>query len=71
MVQELIMFAGQVLDNMFKYILVGIVLGYAFSFVSPEWYSFVSSNFIHFCRWVELPDSAWIMRDKYIFFGAL
>ena len=64
-------YVGQELDNMFKYILLGFVLGYAFSFVSPEWYYFVNSNFIHFCRWAELPDVAWIMMDKYIFFGAL
>ena len=56
---------------MFKYILIGFILGYAFSFVSPEWYSFWNSNFISFCRWAELPDVAWIMMDKYIFFGAL
>ena len=54
-----------------KYILLGFVLGYAFSFFSPEWYYFVNSNFINFCRWAELPDVAWIMMDKYIFFGAL
>ena len=68
---ELMKFVGQELDNMFKYILIGFVLGYVFSFFSPEWYAFVNSNFIHFCRWVELPDVAWIMMDKYIFFGAL
>ena len=68
---ELMKFVGQELDNMFKYILIGFVLGYAFSFVSPEWYYFVNSNFINFCRWAELPDVAWIMMDKYIFFGAL
>ena len=64
-------FVGQELDNMLKYILIGFVLGYAFSFVSPEWYSFWNSNFISFCRWAELPDVAWQMMDKYIFFGAL
>ena len=56
---------------MFKYIFLGFVLGYSFSFVSPEWYAFVNGNFIQFCRWVELPDVAWQMMDKYIFFGAL
>ncbi len=56
---------------MFKYIFLGFVLGYAFSFVSPEWYAFVNGNFIQFCRWAELPDVAWQMMDKYIFFGAL
>ena len=57
--------------NMVKYIFLGFVLGYAFSFISPEWYAFVNGNFIQFCRWAELPDVAWIMMDKYIFFGAL
>ena len=56
---------------MFKYICLGFILGYAFSFVSAEWYYFVNSNFIDFCRWIELPDVAWAMLDKYIFFGAL
>ena len=62
---------GQELDNMFKYILIGFVLGYAFSFVSPEWYSFWNSHFISFCRWAELPEVAWLFMDKYIFFGEL
>ena len=56
---------------MFKYICLGFILGYAFSFVSAEWYYFVNSNFIDFCRWIDLPDIAWAMLDKYIFFGAL
>jgi len=56
---------------MFKYIFLGFILGYGFSFVSAEWYYFVISNFIDFCRWVELPDYLWAMMDKYIFFGAL
>jgi hypothetical protein len=56
---------------MFKYIFLGFILGYAFSFVSPEWYAFVNSNFIQFCRWAELPDVIWLWMDKWIFFGAL
>tara|TARA_B100000745_G_scaffold241499_1_gene163956 strand:- start:369 stop:539 length:171 start_codon:yes stop_codon:yes gene_type:complete len=56
---------------MFKYIVLGFILGYGFSFVSAEWYYFVNSNFIDFCRWIELPDYLWAMMDKYIFFGAL
>ena len=56
---------------MLKYILLGFILGYAFSFVSAEWYYFFNSNFIDFCRWADLPDTIWIWMDEWIFFGAL
>ena len=56
---------------MFKFLLVGFMLGYAFSFVSAEWYYFFNSNFIDLCRWAELPDNIWIWMDEWIFFGAL
>ena len=71
MVEELMKFVGPEQGKMFRYILLGFVLGYTFSFISPEWYSFVNSNFIDFCRWVKLPDEIWIWMDKYIFYGAL
>ena len=56
---------------MLKYLLIGFLLGYAFSFVSQEWYMFFNLHFIKVCRWAELPDSIWIWMDKWIFFGAL
>ena len=56
---------------MLKYLLIGFLLGYAFSFVSVEWYYFFNSNFIDLCRWAELPDEIWIWMDKYIFYGRL
>ena len=56
---------------MLKFLLLGFLLGYAFSFVSQEWYMFFNLHFIKVCRWAELPDSIWIWMDKWIFFGAL
>ncbi len=57
--------------KIFLLVTLAFIAGYTFSFISAEWYAFVNSNFIHFCRWIELPDVAWQMMDKYIFFGAL
>ena len=57
--------------SMLKFLLLGFLLGYAFSFVSQEWYMFFNLHFIKVCRWAELPDSIWIWMDKWIFFGAL
>ena len=56
---------------MFKFLLIGFLLGYAFSFVSAEWYMFFNHNFIQFCRWIDLPQEAWLWMDEWIFFGAL
>lgn len=56
---------------MLKFLLVGFLLGYAFSFVSQEWYMFFNLHFIKFCRWAELPDYVWLFMDRWIFFGAL
>ena len=57
--------------KIFLLVTLAFIAGYTFSFISAEWYAFVNSNFIYFCRWIELPDVAWQMMDKYIFFGAL
>ena len=57
--------------KIFLIIILAFMAGYAFSFVSAEWYYFFNSNFIHLCRWAELPDIIWIWMDKWIFFGAL
>ena len=57
--------------KIFLPIILAFIAGYAFSFVSAEWYAFVNSNFIDFCRWAELPDAIWVWMDEWIFFGAL
>ena len=62
---------GAATGKMFRFIFLGFVLGYAFSFVSEDWYSFWHLHFIKFCRWVELPHEVWAFMDQYIFFGAL
>jgi len=54
-----------------KYVLLGILLGYGLSFVSPEFNEFMFSNFTNLCRWGNLPEEVWIWMDKYIFFGRL
>ena len=56
---------------MFKFLLIGFLLGYGFSFVSQEWYQFWHLKFIKFCRWAELPHEVWAFMDQWIFFGAL
>jgi hypothetical protein len=56
---------------MLKYIILGFLLGYAFSFVSQDWYMFFHLHFIKACRWAELPHEVWAFMDRYIFFGAL
>jgi hypothetical protein len=57
--------------KIFLLVILAFIAGYAFSFVSAEWYYFFNSNFINFCRWAELPDIIWIWMDEWIFFGAL
>ena len=52
-------------------LLLGFLLGYAYSFISADWYSFWHLKFIKFCRWAELPHEVWAFMDQYIFFGAL
>ena len=52
-------------------LLLGFLLGYAYSFISAEWYMFFNHNFIQFCRWIDLPQEAWLWMDEWIFFGAL
>ena len=57
--------------KIFLLVTLAFMAGYAFSFVSAEWYAFVNSNFIDFCRWINLSQDLWVLMDKYIFFGAL
>ena len=54
-----------------KYVLLGILLGYGLSFVSPEFNDFIFYHFTIFCRELNLPDQIWIWMDKYIFYGKL
>ena len=54
-----------------KYVLLGILLGYGLSFVSPEFNDFIFYHFTIFCRELNLPDQIWIWMDKYIFYGRL
>ena len=54
-----------------KYVLLGILLGYGLSFISPEFNDFIFYHFTIFCRELNLPDQIWIWMDKYIFYGKL
>ena len=54
-----------------KFVLLGILLGYGLSFVSPEFNEFMFLNFTNFCKWVNIPEEVWIWMDKYIFYGRL
>ena len=56
---------------MFKYIFLGVLLGYGFSFISPEFNQFMFIHFIKICRWAELPHEVWAFMDEYIFYGRL
>ena len=56
---------------MFKYIFLGVLLGYGFSFISPEFNQFMFIHFIKICRWAELPHEVWVFMDEYIFYGRL
>ena len=62
---------GAATGKMFKYIFLGFVIGYAFSFISPEFNQFMFIHFIKICRWAELTHEVWAFMDEYIFYGRL
>ena len=54
-----------------RYLFLGLIVGYVFSFISPEFNQFMFVHFIQFCRWADLPHEVWAFMDQYIFFGRL
>ena len=54
--------------NVVKYIFLGFVLGYAFSFVSPEWYAFVKHLLI-ILSLLFLSSPLFVQKTSVLFWG--
>ena len=52
-------------------VMILTLMVYSYISFNPAWNHYFFNNFIHFLRFIELPDAGWVFLDKYLFNGAL